>query len=136
MLYVEPALVQRMLGGQPCLVPGGLSDDPRLRAAAEPLLRTMSQPLDPLEEADALYDLAQALATVAGQRGGRRAFDYGAAERARLRIHDGLAGRLTLADLKQPAVATAGACRAISARCTASAPIAMPRCVGWMRAAG
>ena len=60
----------------------------------------MSQPLDPLEEADALYDLAQALATVAGQRGGRRAFDYGAAERARLRIHDGLAGRLTLADLE------------------------------------
>ena len=101
MLYVEPALVQRMLGGQPLpFVPGGLSDDPRLRAAAEPLLRTMSQPLDPLEEADALYDLAQALATVAGQRGGRRAFDYGAAERARLRIHDGLAGRLTLADLE------------------------------------
>lgn len=101
MLYVEPALVQRMLGGQPLpFVPGGLSDDPRLRAAAEPLLRTMSQPLDPLEEADALYDLAQALATVAGQRGGRRAFDYGAAERARQRIHDGLAGRLTLADLE------------------------------------
>ena len=46
MLYVEPALVQRMPGGQPLpFVPGGLSDDPRLRAAAEPLLRTMSQPL-------------------------------------------------------------------------------------------
>ena len=59
----------------------------------------MSQPL-PMMSPTA-PDPARAIsASVAGQRGGRRAFDYGAAERARLRIHDGLAGRLTLADLE------------------------------------
>ena len=40
MLYVEPALIQQILGGQPLpFITGGLSNDPRLFAATEALLR-------------------------------------------------------------------------------------------------
>ena len=73
---------------------------PTIRACARLPSRCCDdeQALDPLEEADALRSGARwppspASAAVA-------ALDYGAAERARQRIHDGLAGRLTLADLE------------------------------------
>ena len=89
MLYVEPALIQQALGGRPLpFVRGGLSDDPRLIAASRTLLQAMDTPLEPLEEQDALFELAHALDAVAGNRArGRRHFDFVAAERAR---HEGL----------------------------------------------
>ena len=89
MLYVEPALIQQALGGRPLpFVRGGLSDDPRLIAASRALLQAMDTPLEPLEEQDALFELAHALDAVAGNRArGRRHFDFVAAERAR---HEGL----------------------------------------------
>lgn len=55
-IYVDPALFQQALGGKPLPLPfieGGLSDDPRLFAATESLLRAMDCPIDPLEQDDA-----------------------------------------------------------------------------------
>ncbi|MGV8584256.1 hypothetical protein ACV34H_32420, partial [Pseudomonas aeruginosa] len=48
-------------------VRGGLSDDPRLIAASRALLQAMDTPLEPLEEQDALFELAHALDAVAGE---------------------------------------------------------------------
>ncbi|MCV5290070.1 AraC family ligand binding domain-containing protein, partial [Escherichia coli] len=63
MVYIEPALIQMILGGRPLpFIPGGLSADPRLRRAALPLLKAVTDTFEPLEEEDALYDLAQTLA--------------------------------------------------------------------------
>ncbi len=57
MVYIEPALIQKILGGRPLpFIPGGLSADPRLRCAALPLLKAVTDTFEPLEEEDALYD--------------------------------------------------------------------------------
>jgi hypothetical protein len=45
MVYIEPALIQKILGGRPLpFIPGGLSADPRLRRAAQPLLKRSRTP--------------------------------------------------------------------------------------------
>ncbi|PLR31458.1 AraC family transcriptional regulator [Chimaeribacter californicus] len=102
MIYIEPALIQKIVGGKPLpFIPGGLSDDPRLFAAAQPLLRAMDDPFETLEEEDALYDLAQTLAVVGGQRHPRRVYDYQAAERAREYIHTCFDENITLERLSE-----------------------------------
>ena len=102
MLYIEPSLIQQMLGGEPLpFISGGLSPDSRLFSATRRLLHSLESPLDPLEEDDAIYDLAQALRLTAGTHRGRRAFDYAAAERARMFIHDALEQAITLDDLER-----------------------------------
>lgn len=54
MVYIEPALIQKILGGRPLpFIPGGLSADPRLRCAAQPLLKAVTDTFEPLEEEDA-----------------------------------------------------------------------------------
>src|SRR5256885_17017912 len=73
MVYVEPALIQQVLGGRPLpFVEGGLSADPRLKAALLPLLQGLDEDLEPLARDDAIYDLAWALDAVAGRRNVRR----------------------------------------------------------------
>ncbi|HCQ50197.1 MAG TPA: AraC family transcriptional regulator, partial [Achromobacter sp.] len=68
MLYVEPALIQQILGGRPLpFIPGGISADARLYAASGALLQDTHAALDPLQEDDALYDLAHALCAAAGR---------------------------------------------------------------------
>ncbi|PMZ87880.1 MULTISPECIES: AraC family transcriptional regulator [unclassified Pseudomonas] len=102
MMYIEPALIQQMLGGQPLpFIKTGLSNDPRLFAATGALLRSLDCPLDPLEEQDALFDLAQALSTVSGVTAKRSGFDYVAAQRAREYIHSALDRTVTLDELAQ-----------------------------------
>ncbi|TCD22314.1 AraC family transcriptional regulator [Pseudomonas sp. IC_126] len=102
MLYIEPSLIQEVLGGEPLpFIPDGLSQDARLFSATSRLLYSMESALDPLEEDDAIYDLAQALRFAAGKRCGRKAVDYAAAERARTFIHDTLGQAITLDDLIQ-----------------------------------
>jgi len=97
MLYIEPSLIQDVLGGEPLpFISGGLSQDPRLLSATRRLLYSLDVVLDPLEEDDAIYDLAQALKAAAGKPSGRRAVDYVAAERARAFIHDKLGEGITL----------------------------------------
>lgn len=77
MAYVDPALIQQVLGGVSLpYVPGGLSDDLRLYNASQPFVQAMDHPLDSLEEQDALFDLAMALRAVAGKPRGRKMLDY------------------------------------------------------------
>ncbi|NWB30019.1 AraC family transcriptional regulator [Pseudomonas gingeri] len=102
MIYLQPSLIQSALGGRPLpFVPGGLSADPRLRVATEALLQSMDNALDPLEEQDAIFDLAQALNAVCGAPSKRRSFDYLAAERAREFIHGSLDRTVTLDELAE-----------------------------------
>ena len=102
MMYIEPALIQQMLGGQPLpFIKNGLSADPRLFAATQVLLRGVDCPLEPLEEQDALFDLAHALNRVGGAATPRAGFDYAAAERAREYMHSALDRTLTLDELAQ-----------------------------------
>ncbi|MGX9779175.1 AraC family ligand binding domain-containing protein [Stenotrophomonas maltophilia group sp. LNF336] len=97
MAYIEPSLIQQILGGKPLpFIEGGLSSDPRLQAAIEPLLQDMDSGIDPMEETDALYDLAHALVAVAGQRRIRRHPDFIAVERARAFIHEAMEQTITL----------------------------------------
>ncbi|SDC91498.1 AraC-type DNA-binding protein [Cupriavidus sp. YR651] len=101
MIYVEPSLVQRVLGGRPLpFIAGGRSDDPRLYAASEVLLRAMDCPIDPLEEDDAIFELSHALAAVSGAPHGRQAVDYRSAEIAREWMLDNLDRVVTLEELE------------------------------------
>lgn len=100
MLYVEPALIQQMLGGQPLpFIKNGISTDPRLFAVTEVLLKSLDRPLDPLEQQDALFDLAHAMNAVSGVPARRQGFDYQAAERAREFMHSALDQTVTLDQL-------------------------------------
>lgn len=106
MVYVPPALLQPMLGGRPLpFLAGGITADPRLAAPLDTLLHGLDGPLAPLQEEDALFDLARALSAVAHAptRGRRRLCDWQAAERARQYLHDHLdtTETLTLADLER-----------------------------------
>ena len=67
--------------------------------ATEALLRGVESPLDPLEQEDALFDLAHALSNVSGGIVSRKAFDYVAAERAREFIHSALGRSITLDEM-------------------------------------
>lgn len=102
MMYIEPALIQQMLGGKPLpFIKTGLSNDPRLYAATNVLLQSLDCPLDPLEEQDALFDLANALSAVSGVPTTRQSFDYLAAERAREFMHSALDRTVTLDELAE-----------------------------------
>ncbi len=104
MVYVEPALIQEILGGRPLpFIRDGISDDPRLHAASAALLQDAGERLDPLQEDDALYELAHALCAAEGRGTGRRAPDYAAADRARHYIHASLDQAITLDDLARAA---------------------------------
>ncbi|WCM18084.1 AraC family transcriptional regulator [Paraburkholderia bryophila] len=100
MIYVDPALLQQALGGKPLpFVKGGLSDDPRLFKATANLLRMMDGAFDPLEQDDALYDLAIALDAVAGVAATRRPVDFQSAARAREHLLASLEHTVTLDEL-------------------------------------
>lgn len=100
MMYIEPALIQQILGGRPLpFIQHGISADPRLYAASEVLLRGLDAPLDALEEDDALFDLAHALSAVSAAPRASESFDYRAAELAREFIHGALERSVTLEEL-------------------------------------
>ncbi len=134
MIYVEPAHVQRALGGQPLpFIPGGRSDDPRLFAATETLLRAMDSPIDPLEEGR--RPLRRGPRTGCRRRRTRAGAPAGAGL-PRRRAGPDLPARQRGAHRhpgrtrKLPPAVTAGACRAISVRCSAPA-VPLPRpCAG------
>nr|WP_315595131.1 AraC family transcriptional regulator [uncultured Cupriavidus sp.] len=101
MVYIEPSLIQQVLGGKPLpFITGGRSDDPRLFVASETLLQAMDLVIDPLEAQDAIFDLAHALADAAGVPRGRQSIDYRAAEIARACLLDNLEHAITLEDLE------------------------------------
>ncbi|MEN5044377.1 MULTISPECIES: AraC family transcriptional regulator [Pseudomonas] len=102
MAYIDPALIQQVLKGEPLpFIAGGLSSDPRLYRASEAFVQAMDYSLDPLEEQDALFDLAMALRAVAGKPRGRKLLDYPAAERAREFIMAHLHQSITLEMLER-----------------------------------
>jgi AraC-like DNA-binding protein len=100
MIYVEPALIQQILGGKPLpFIPGGVTNDPWLFRASEVLLQSLDCPIDPLQEQDAMFDLAQALSNASGVITSRKTFDYVATERAREFIHSALGRSITLDEM-------------------------------------
>jgi AraC-like DNA-binding protein len=102
MVYVEPALIQQILGGKPLpFIKSGLSCDPRLYAATNVLLQSMNSQIDTMEEEDAMFELAHALNAISGSVQSKHAFDYRAAEKAREFIHDAIGRPLTLDELAQ-----------------------------------
>ncbi|MBV4491140.1 AraC family transcriptional regulator [Pseudomonas oryzicola] len=102
MAYIDPGLIQNVLGGEPLpFIAGGLSCDPRLYSASEAFVQALDHPLETLEAQDALYDLAMALRAVGGKPRGRKRLDYRAAERARAFIMEHLHLGITLEMLEQ-----------------------------------
>lgn len=100
MVYVAPALLQEALGEKPLpFVPGGISDNARLRAAVHAMLLDEEAHSDTLAEDDALFDLAAALDAAAGSPAQRHCGDFRAAQKAREYIHDALDRPVTLDEL-------------------------------------
>jgi AraC-like DNA-binding protein len=84
MIYIEPALVQSVLGGKALpFIEGGVTANPRLLHATGALLRQSPARLDPIELNDALVELALALDAASGAPGKRISADYAGARRAR-----------------------------------------------------
>ncbi|WJV53633.1 AraC family transcriptional regulator [Pectobacteriaceae bacterium CE70] len=105
MIYVEPALIQQILKGKPLpFIKNGITTDPRLFQATNMLLQQMDCQINPMEEDDALYDLAIALSETVGQSiTNNKSFDYLAAERAREYINVSLDRNITLDELAEQA---------------------------------
>lgn len=105
MVYVEPALLQDALGGRALpFVEGGVTTDARMAAATETLLQRVGHTFEPLEQSDALAELAHALAAVSGMPAVRgRALgqgDYFAARRARDFLHANVTRVVALEELE------------------------------------
>ncbi|HZZ10527.1 MAG TPA: AraC family transcriptional regulator [Paraburkholderia sp.] len=101
MVYVEPALFQDVLGGRALpFLEGGVTTDPRLAVATATLLQHVGYTLEPLEQSDALAELANALAAVAGTPARIAKGDFLAARRARDYLHANCASVVTLGELE------------------------------------
>ncbi|MGF6966775.1 AraC-like DNA-binding protein [Paraburkholderia sp. WC7.3g] len=84
MIYVQPAAIQQVLGGQALpFVEGGVTNDPRLFEATQTALRQLCADAEPLERDDAVAGLALALDSASGARSTRKSADFAAAQRAR-----------------------------------------------------
>ena len=100
MVYVQPALVQEILGGAPLpFVEGGLCADPALIRAASRILRDFEGHREPIEEDDHLLDLVEALSALNGRPNLRRPLNLKAAETARELIHGSMERTVTLDEL-------------------------------------
>ncbi|AKM32265.1 AraC family transcriptional regulator [Pandoraea faecigallinarum] len=101
MIYVEPAHFQDVLGGRALpFIEGGVTTDPRLAAATESLLQHVGYTFEPLEQSDALAELAHALADVAGISRLPEKGDYLAARRARDYLHANCTRVVTLDEVE------------------------------------
>jgi AraC-like DNA-binding protein len=101
MIYVEPALFQEVLGGRALpFLEGGVTTDPRLAVATATLLQHVGYTLEPLEQSDALAELANALAAVAGTPARTAKGDFLAARRARDYLHANCARVVALDELE------------------------------------
>ena len=99
--YIEPALIQEMLDGQPLpFVAGGVSDAASLRAIAVSLLGGLDEPLSKLEQDDLLYDLAIALRKAVGANEPVEKANRSAALRARQYIDANIDQGFSLAELE------------------------------------
>jgi AraC-like DNA-binding protein len=100
MLYVQPAAIQEVLGGQSLpFIEGGVTTDPRLFEATKAALRQMHPDAEPLERDDALAGLALALNSASGARSIRTSADFAAARRAREYLDASCTRTVTLDEL-------------------------------------
>lgn len=100
MIYVEPALIQSVLGGKALpFVKGGLTANARLLHATQALLAQMHAPLDPLEQDDALVELAYALNAASDAPLAPVSADFASARLAREYLHAAWQGTVTLDEL-------------------------------------
>ncbi|WP_340609179.1 AraC family transcriptional regulator [Xenorhabdus bharatensis] len=102
MIYIEPSMIQDIIKGKPLpFIKNGITNDPNIFRATNALLQNMDCRIDPMEEDDALYDLAISLVEASGVAlNKKRNFDYFAAERAREYIHSNLDKNITLDELE------------------------------------
>ena len=101
MIYVEPVLFQDVLGGRALpFLEGGVTADPRIAATTEALLQHVGHTIEPLEQSDALAELAHALAAAAGMPRARGKGDYLAASRARDYLQANFTRVVTLEELE------------------------------------
>lgn len=99
--YIAPADLQTVLGGRPLpFVKDGATDHPALARAVAFLLADLDHDLEPLAQAGALYDLAQALVAASGDAPSLGTIDARAARRARAAIEQSLAAGISLGDLE------------------------------------
>ena len=102
MLYITPELAQEVLHGKPLpFLKGGISTDPRFASAADNILNALYDPLDPLAEDDAIFQLFTTLQTVCGERRANGANCFSAANRAREYMNDNLHQPVSLDDLAE-----------------------------------
>lgn len=100
--YIAPRDFQLVLGGRPLpFMKGGISDDPRLRAALGALLDDYDDAMSPLGWDDALFDLVTALEDVCGPSHELGRTNREAALAARDYIDARLARDVTLGDLER-----------------------------------
>lgn len=101
-LYIQPEIIQQVLGGKPLpFIPGGVSSDQRIIAAISCMLANLGSPLDSLEEDDGIYDIAQALNDASSKKKQRKKLNYKAAELARQFILDASNETITMDHLEQ-----------------------------------
>lgn len=99
--YLAPTLIQAVLGGGPLpFVDGGVSRDPRLRAAVSGLLDDCDRALAPLEAEDALLQLATALRDVSSGVRAPRIANGAAVMRAKAYIDARPSFDVSLSDLE------------------------------------
>ena len=103
MIYIEPAMIQKVLGGKPLpFIHHGLSHDPRLFKATNSFLQHLDNRIDIMEEEDALYDLATILCEISnGTSPNNSSCDYRSAEKAKEFILAYLDKNISLEDLEK-----------------------------------
>ncbi|MEO0973065.1 MAG: AraC family transcriptional regulator [Pseudomonadota bacterium] len=100
-ICVAPSEVQAALGARPLpFVAGGVSGDSQLAAIVHSLLRELERSLEADEYQDTLFDLAQTLGRLAGQRQGTARVDARCVALARDYIDGHLLEGLELAELE------------------------------------
>lgn len=100
--YVAPSLIQKVLGGGPLpFIEGGVSRDPRLRAAVCTLLKDCERALAPLEADDVLFEVATALRGASSREAPGRVANRRAVMQAKACIDERLLAGVSLGDLEQ-----------------------------------
>lgn len=101
-IYIEPMLIQSVLGGKPLpFIEGGVSSDPNLYQASFRLLADFDRALEPFEYEDALYELATAMDSVSGRHHRTDpTLDCKSAALARQYLSEHLHEQVTMGDLE------------------------------------
>lgn len=103
-ITIQPHAIGSALPGQDLpFIAGGQSSDIRLKQAVGAVLADLDEALDPLQAADALFDIATALHLAAGHTNSGGQLDDRASERVRLYIHEHLDEPVSMDDLEQVA---------------------------------